>query len=81
VEPHNLYEDIAPMSEPPILVTTAEQVIAVEIYEGKGLVIRLRGDDGIEHHVQFPDKEAHGLADMIALAASKLPAPAGVGRS
>lgn len=68
------------MSKPGKIVTTAKQVLAVEVYEGKGLVIRLLGDDGAEHHVQFPGREAHGLADMVAIAASHLPEPAGGGR-
>lgn len=57
------------------IVTTAKRLLSVDLIDEKGLVVRFRGTDGLEHHIQFPTGEAYGLADMLAIVGSRLPAP------
>jgi hypothetical protein len=55
------------------IVTTVRELLGVDVVEHKGLVFRFLSEDGAEHHVQLPAAEAHGLVDMIAIVARRLP--------
>ena len=55
------------------IVTTVRRVLGADVIEHKGLVLRFLSDEGEEHHIQIPTAEAHGLVDMIAIAARQLP--------
>lgn len=59
------------------IVTTVERLLSVDVVAEEGLVVRFLATDGLEHHLQLHPGEAHGLADMVAIAITTLPAPRG----
>jgi hypothetical protein len=50
-------------------------VLGVDLVDQMGVVVRLLSIDGVEHHIQIPSNEAHGLADMLAIAIARMPKP------
>lgn len=56
------------------MITTVKRLLYVDVLAEKGLVVRFLATDGLEHHVQFPIGEAHGLTDMLTIAVARLPA-------
>lgn len=54
---------------------TIKEILSVELVTEKGLVIRFLSDQDEECVVQVPFREAHALADMIAIALSRQPMP------
>ena len=56
-------------------VSTVEQLSAVDVLQSKGVAIHFKGTDGARHLLQVPTAEAHVLADMLAIALSRLGLP------
>ena len=61
------------MEETDKIITTVHHLLGVDIVEHMGLTLRFLSDEGAEHHIQLPTAEAHGLVDMIAIVAPRLP--------
>jgi hypothetical protein len=61
------------MGEGGTTVATVRQRLGVDVVGYKGLVLRFLSDEGGEHYIQLPTAEAHGLVDMIAIVAPRLP--------
>lgn len=63
------------------IVTTVQRALSVDVIDEKGLVVRFRGTDGLEHCVQVPTAEAYGMADMVVIAIQMLPGQQGEPRN
>jgi hypothetical protein len=62
------------MTHPRKVITTVKRVLGVDVVDQIGIVVRLLAKEGTEHHIQIPAGEAHGAADMMAIALMRLPA-------
>jgi hypothetical protein len=62
------------MARPRKVITTVKRVLGADVVDQMGIVVRLLAKDGTEHHIQIPASEAHGAADMMTIALTRLPA-------